>query len=205
MGYLTNKQFKLLTFIKEYIFEHNEAPTLNEIAKEFKISIPAAQLRIRTLMLKGYVIREPNKPRSIIIKDSPELKSVTLPVLGLISAGEGIVVYEESNPEMIEVPSNMINTYSSHYCLQVKGNSMIGDGIMNNDYIVVRQQTSADNGDIVVAVIKGDSEEQANLKKFYNHGSKIELRPSNTELSSKFYNLDQIEVRGKFCGLIRKD
>lgn len=205
MGNLTNKQSELLTYIKKYLSEHNEAPTLNEIANEFNTSIHAVQLRIRTLMLKGYIIRKPNKPRSITIKDSPELKSVTLPVLGLISAGEGIVVYEESNPEMIEVPLNMVNTYSPHYCLQVKGNSMIGDGIMDNDFIIVRQQASADNGDIVVAIIKNDSEEQANLKKFYNHGNRIELRPSNTELSSKFYDPQQIEIRGKFCGLIRKE
>jgi len=154
-------------------------------------------------MLKGYIIREPNKPRSITIKDDPELKSVTLPVLGLISAGEGISVYEESNPEMIEVPSNMVNTYSAHYCLQVKGNSMIGDGIMDNDFIIVRQQTSVDNGDIVVAIIKGDSEEQANLKRYYRKGNIIELQPRNPSLPIKRYKLDQIEIRGKFVGLIR--
>jgi len=205
MGYLTNKQSKLFTYLKKYISEYNKAPTLNEIANKFDTSIHAIQLRLRTLMLKGYIIREPNKPRSITIKDDPKLQSVTLPVLGLISAGEGVTVFEEPDPEMIEVPSEMVDTYSPHYCLQVSGNSMINDGIMDNDFIVVKQQTAANNGDIIVAIINDDGEEKANLKRYYLRGHTVELKPKNKELTSKFYHADKIQIRGKFCGLIRKN
>jgi repressor LexA len=155
-------------------------------------------------MLKGYILKKPNKPRSISVKNEIESKSVTLPVLGVISAGEGISVFEETNPELIEVPSTMVNTDVAHYCLRVKGNSMIEDGILDGDYIVVRQQKTADNGDAVVAIINDDDEEKANLKRFYLRGKIVELRPRNKQLKSKYYPVRKIEIRGKFCGLIRQ-
>lgn len=204
MGNLTKKQLELLNFIKKYISEHDEAPTLNEMADFMGTTQSAAQLRLRTLVLKGFVIKEPNKPRAISINEHPELRSVSLPVLGAISAGEGISVFEEPDPDLVDVPVTMVKTDAPHFCLRVNGNSMIGDGIMNNDYVVVRQQNYADNGDIIVAIISGDDDEKANLKRFYIRGNQIELKPSNPELHSKFYNRDQILVRGKFCGLIRK-
>jgi len=199
---LSKKQLELLHYLKKYIKKHNEAPTLKEIASKFDITISAAQLRLRTLMLKGYILKKPNKPRSISIKNEVESKSVTLPVLGVISAGEGISVFQETNPELIEVPSTMVNTDVAHYCLRVKGNSMIEDGILDGDSVVVRQQKTADNGDAVVAIIN-DDEEKANLKRFYLRGKIVELRPRNKQLKSKYYPAEKIEIRGKFCGLIR--
>ncbi len=82
---------------------------------------------------------------------------------------------------------------------------MCEDGILDGDTIVVRQQSSASDGETVVAVIKNDADEKATLKRFYHRGDKIELRPRNQQMSSKFYNPEDIVVRGKFCGLIRKD
>ncbi len=205
MGILTDKQKELLNFIKKYISEHNEAPTINEMARFMGKTLSAAQLRLRTLVLKGYIIKEPNKPRSIKINDQPELKSVSLSVLGTISAGNGITVFEEPDPELIDVPLNMVRTDAPYYCLRVDGNSMIDDGIVNNDYIVIRQQSYADNGDIVVAIINDDTDEKANLKRFFKHGSRIELKPSNSGFDSKFYDNEQILIRGKFCGLIRRN
>lgn len=204
MGNLTKKQLELLNFIKKYISEHDEAPTLNEMAEFMGKTQVAAHLRLRTLVLKGFIIKEPNKPRSITINDRPELNSVSLPVYGTISAGDGISVFEEPDPELIDVPLTMVKTDAPYYCLRVNGNSMIEDGIMDNDFIVVRQQNYADNGEIVVAIINGEPDEKANLKRFFNHGDQIELRPSNSELSPKFYRLEQILIRGKFSGLIRK-
>jgi len=204
MGNLTKKQLDLLNFIKKYISEHEEAPTLNEMAEFMGTTLAAAQFRLRTLVLKGFIIKEPNKPRSISINNKPELKSFSLPVYGTISAGDGISVFEEPDPDLIDVPSTMIKTDVPYYCLRVNGNSMIGDGIMDNDYIVVRQQNYADNGEIVVAIINGEPDEKANLKRFFNHGDQIELRPSNSELPPKFYRQEQILIRGKFSGLIRK-
>lgn len=204
MGILTKKQKKMLDFIKKYISEHGEAPTLREMADFMGKTVSAAQFRLRTLVLKGFIIKEPNKPRSIIINEHPELKSVSLPVLGIISAGEGISVFEESGPELVDVPVTMVKTDVPYYCLKVNGTSMVEAGILNDDYIVVRQQSYANNGDIIVAIIEDDADEKANLKRFFNHGDKIELRPSNSDYNPKFYSPDKILIRGKYCGLIRK-
>ena len=76
---------------------------------------------------------------------------------------------------------------------------------MDNDFIVVKQQTAANNGDIIVAIINDDGEEKANLKRYYLRGHTVELKPKNKELTSKFYHADKIQIRGKFCGLIRKN
>jgi len=205
MANLTKKQQELLFYLKKYIGEKGISPTLKEIANKFSISKVSAQQRVANLVLKGYIQKGQNKPRSITIKNDPDIKSVSLPILGFISAGDGIVVFEESNPELIEVPSSMVKTTSSYYCLQVKGNSMVGDGILDNDFVIIRQQTYADNGDIVVAVTNDALNERANLKRFYNLGDRIKLKPSNPDMSPKIYSKDQVLIRGKFCGLIRKE
>jgi len=204
MGGLNKKQTELLQFLTKYQKDYGKAPTLKIIADKYKISIPAAHMRLRTLILKGYISRGHNTGRSIVIKNNIDQKSATLPILGVISAGDGIEVFEESDPEMIEVPPTMVNSYTSHYCLRVKGNSMIDEGIMDGDHIIVRSQSTANNGDVVVAIIKDGETELANLKKYYIKGNAIELQPRNPTLSAKRYRFDQIEIRGKFCGLLRK-
>jgi len=204
MRNLSKKQLELLAYIKKYQSDRGEAPTLGEIANKFNISIPAVHLRLRTLVLKGYVAKTPYKPRSFTLKSDLSLKSVSLPLLGVISAGQGISVFEEPHPDLVEVPSSMVNTSYPHYCLKIDGNSMIGDGILSGDNVIIRQQTHANNGDIIVAIIHDEFEEKANLKRYFQRGTEVELRPSNPNLSSKIYRADQIEVRGKYCGLIRQ-
>lgn len=204
MAILTKKQQELLFYLKKYISDYGMAPTLDEIAKKFHVSKISAQQRVSILALKGFINKVSNKPRSITIKEDPEVRSVTLPILGRISAGEGVVVFEESSPELIEVPVGMINSSSSYYILQVDGTSMINEGIMDKDYVIIRQQSYANSGDIVVAITNDSFNEMANLKKFIDLGSKIKLVPSNHKYLPKIYDKSQVIVRGKYCGLIRK-
>lgn len=204
MGKLNNKQLALLSYLRKYITDHGEAPTLEEISIHYCISVPAAQMRLRTLSMEGVITRVPNKPRAIKINENPRSMSVSLPVLGTISAGYGVSVFEEPDPEMVEVPPSMIHTSYVHYCLRIDGNSMAGDGIVNGDIVVVRQQQTADNGNIVVAIIHDDPNEMANLKRFYKFGNEVELRASNPNFPyRKRFRAEQVEIRGKFCGLIR--
>ncbi|MFA6005321.1 MAG: transcriptional repressor LexA [Patescibacteria group bacterium] len=204
---MTKKQQELLDFIKRYMPEHGSAPTLREMAEFMGTTSAAAQFRLRTLVLKGFIIKKPNTPRSIALNDRSESKSVHLPVLGVISAGDGISVFEEPDPDFVEVSITMVRTDAPYYCLKVDGNSMLGDGIMNNDYIVVRQQNDVNNGEIAVAIISDDPDEKANLKRLYKHEDQIELRPNNPDSAyqPKFYRRSQIHIRGKYCGLIRKN
>ncbi|MEX2012923.1 MAG: transcriptional repressor LexA [Candidatus Levyibacteriota bacterium] len=202
----TLKQEEMLRFISSFIQKNNFSPTFREVAKAMEISVGTAQDQLQSLQKKGLLTWIMNKKRSIKLVDRESISPVIpTPLLGTISAGEGIAIHEEKEPEIINVPSHMITSGFGHYCLKVSGFSMSADGILDGDIIVVRQQASANDGDAVVAIIKDASDEKATLKRFYHHGNQIELRPRNQELRSKFYDPSQIEVRGKFRGLIRKD
>lgn len=202
----TKKQKEILGFIANFVKNNNSPPTFREISNSLGISVGTVQDQLQSLQKKGFLSWIPNKKRSLKLRDNADVQpNVPVPLLGTISAGEGISVHEEPDPEVINVPNHMITSGFGHYCLKVSGFSMSEDGIIDGDIIVVRQQASTSDGDAVVAVIKGDPDEKATLKRFYHHGNQIELRPKNQELRSKFYDPSQIEVRGKFRGLIRND
>ena len=201
----TKKQQEVLRFIRNFAVHERKPPTFREIGDNLGISVGAAQERLLALQKKGLVSWVPGKPRSIQLRDLSRISpSVPVPLLGTISAGEGIAIHEEEEPEIIDAPSYMLTSGFGHYCLRVSGFSMAEDGIIDGDIIVVRQQASANDGDTVVAAIKENPEERATLKKFYRQGNQIELRPKNQQLHSKFYTPSQIEIRGKFRGLIRR-
>ncbi len=201
---LSKRQAEVLNFLKSFSKDKGYSPSLKEIGVEFGISVSAAQQHVRTLVLKGFISKEQNIPRSITFKeDETEKRTVSLPVLGTISAGSGVEVFEESSPQLVEVNRELINHNFIHYCLQVKGDSMISEGIMDQDIVIVRQQNIVDNGEIAVAILKGDFEEKATLKMFYNLGSVVELRPRNPNIRTIRAKPEEVEIRGKFVGLIR--
>ncbi len=202
----TKKQKEILGFIANFVKNNKFPPTFREISKGLDISVGTVQDQLQSLQKKGVLSWIPNRKRSIKLRAAMDVQpNVPVPLLGTISAGEGISVHEEPEPEIIDVPNHMITSGFGHYCLKVSGFSMSDDGIMDGDIIVVRQQASASDGDAVVAVVSDDPDEKATLKRFYHHGNKIELRPRNQELRSKFYDPSQVEVRGKFRGLIRNN
>ena len=201
----TDKQQKILDFINSYYRKYGHSPSFRNISDALETSVGTVQDQLTSLRNKGLLSWLPNRPRSIQLRrDQRTYSIVPLPLLGTISAGEGITIFEEPDPESVNVPTTMITSGFNHYCLRVFGFSMSEDGILENDIIVVRQQSSADNGDTIIAAIKDEPEEKATLKRFYHHGNRIELKPRNQQLQSKFYNPSQIEVRGKFRGLIRE-
>lgn len=205
MPKLTPKEQEVLNFLKSFHQNHGYAPSLSEIASHFQKAIPTAQDYVRSLILKGAIARIPGKSRSIIFKtEKPENMTVSVPLLGTISAGEGITLYEDENPELVETPSQMTTSGYAHYALRVVGFSMINDGIMDGDTIVVRQQATAEIGDPIVAILKGDFNERATLKRYYPKGNIIELRPRNPTMRPIKVRRDQVEIRGKFMGLVRK-
>jgi len=202
----TRKQQEILDFIGNYYRKHGHSPSFRDISSALKVSVGTVQDHLISLQNKGMISWIPNTPRSLQLrKEHRTYSTVPLPLLGTISAGEGITIFEEPSPESIDVPSPMITSGFNHYCLQVSGFSMNEDGILDGDIIVVRQQSAADNGDTVVAAIKGDPEEKATLKRYYRHANQVELRPRNQNLRSRFFRPDQVEIRGKFRGLIRRE
>lgn len=195
------KQKEVFDFINRYQQANDRGPTLDEIARGLQKTVPTIHQHVQALRRKGYLKIPGTNSRSIGIFDSDE-EVTEIPLMGFVSAGGGIENIE--NPEPIKVQRSMLSPTGQHYALVVRGNSMIDDGILPNDIIVVRQQNYADNGDVVVALVGSGGDSLATVKRFYNNGSTIELRPKNPALETKTYNLGEIEVRGKFVGLLRK-
>jgi repressor LexA len=197
---LTLRQKEILDFIKEYIDKNGVAPTLSEIKGRFGFkSNSAAHQHVAALQRKGYLKKLPFQSRAISLLDESEgVKEI--PLVGRIALGEPIESFDTK--ETIKVPDILLSGNGQFYALEAKGNSMNDDGILNGDLIIVKQSHTAENGDVVVAM----TSDGATLKRFYNHGDKIELRPKSddSEYLSKFFPYGEVEIQGKFSGLIRR-
>lgn len=189
---LTPKQKQVLDFIIAFRDKKGYSPSLEEIAHRFRKSIPTIHQFINSLVQKGYLTKNKNADRGII----PNLEvGVEIPLLGYIAAGEPIEPIE--NPEPITVPLNMIQKPGQYYALKVKGDSMIEEGICEEDIVVVKHQLIAESGETVVAI----TEKGATLKILRKKNDKIFLEPRNKKLKNIYPK--ELEIRGKFCGLIR--
>lgn len=189
---LTPKQKKILDYIVGLYQKNGYSPSLNEIARHFKKSIPTIHQYIKSIVEKGYLTKQENATRGIV----PNTEAgVEIPLLGYIAAGVPIEPIE--NPEPINVPLNMIERAGQYYALKIKGDSMIEDGILDKDTVVIKHQLTADSGDTVVAI----TENGATLKIFRKKNGKIFLEPRNKRFKPIYPK--QLEIRGKFAGLIR--
>ncbi len=191
MGNLTPKQKEILDYILSFLDTEGYSPSLEEIAKHFQKSIPTVHQHVEALKAKGFLMKEDNVSRGISLKNSRS--GVFL--MGYIAAGKPIEPIE--NPEPITVPASMVKSQGNYYALKVKGDSMIEDGILDGDVVVIKHQKTADNGETVVAI----TEEGATLKIFNNIHGKIFLEPRNKTLKNIYPK--ELEIRGKLVGLIR--
>lgn len=191
---LTPKQKQALDFVNKFTVKHGYAPSLQEIANHLEKSISTAQHFVEELQEKGYLRKRANVARGI---SSAKEDTRQIFKLGYIAAGNPIEPIE--NPEPIDVPPSFLKSYGNYYALEVKGDSMIEDNILDGDTIVIRHQQTAENGDRVVAI----TENGATLKVFRKSGSKIYLEPRNHNLKRIYPK--ELEIRGKFCGLIRRE
>lgn len=194
----TKRQHTLLKFIIEYQRTHEGlSPTLGEMADHMHVSKVTVFEHLATLKAKGAITTERRKSRSVKVLD-PEFGHVpgNIPLLGRISAGAGIEALEV--PETFSV-EEMLPAGPGFYVLEVKGRSMIDEGIMDGDYVFVRQTESARNGETVVAII---NDNQATLKTFYKEGGKIRLQPANPDMPPIVVN--DCEIRGVVVGVFRK-
>lgn len=172
------------------------APSLEEICKKFKLSsVSTAHFHISKLRDAGYLEKEENKPRAIDATKKEEL--IKIPIVGIIAAGQPIEAIEVLDAT-IAVSKKELLPKTSHYALRVKGNSMIEDGIFDGDIVVIRKQESADNGQMVVAII---DDNQATLKRLYREKNKFRLQPANQAMLPFFRK--EVEVRGVVVKIIR--
>jgi len=195
---LTKKQKQILDYLIEFFQDFGYMPSYREIAEAFELSSPSSiHQYMKALEDKGFVTTS-NEARSIELtpKSLPAPESITLPLVGLITAGSPIEAVE--NRETIGVPITLVDDPANSYVLRVKGESMIEDGILDGDYVIVERNPSPRNGDIVVALLDNA---YATLKRFYREKDKIRLQPANSTMSP-IYVSDPI-IQGVVKGLIR--
>ncbi|HEC92637.1 MAG TPA: transcriptional repressor LexA [Candidatus Atribacteria bacterium] len=205
MRNLTKRQKEILEFIKKTTFKKGVSPTFREIMQFFGFkSIKTVQDHLRLLEKKGYIKKDPNKSRSIVLDDfSKALKdTIRVPILGQISAGKPILA-EENIQGYINLDKFLIKHSKDIFALKVKGDSMINAGILDGDYVIVKKQSIVENGEIVCILI----DTEATIKRFYKKDSSIELKPENEKYQSLIIKegfTEQIVILGKVIGVIRR-
>lgn len=195
---LTKKQAEILAFIKDFHRENNYAPSYREIAAHLGISSPATVCEhVKNLERKGH-LSNLGGARSLETEQEVEQPAaVILPLKGLITAGEPIEAIE--SPESITVPESMVRRPEMSYVLRVMGESMIEDGILSGDYVVVEANPSPRDGEIVVALIDGEA---VTLKRLYREPGRIRLQPANRTM--KPFYVKNVAVQGVVRGLFRQ-
>jgi repressor LexA len=194
---ITKKQKQVYDYIKSYFSENGYSPTQDEIKLHFGFkSLGSVQKYIQYLTNAGYLKNSWNARRGLepIIHNNENFSSV--PLLGKVAAGLPIEAVE--NRENISVPANLIKQ-GEHFALQVEGDSMIEDGILEGDVIVIKKQATAQNGDTVVALI----DNEATVKRFYRKSKNIELHPANSRMKPFIYDSGDLSIEGIVVGLIR--
>lgn len=202
---LTKKQRKTLDYITTFIEQRGYSPSYREIANGLKLnSVATVAQHIDTLVAKGLLAKGNNSARSLMpveeLQEEMKKPMVGLPILGLIAAGSPIETIS-GHKETLEVPAFMVGSKNS-YVLQVKGDSMIEDGINSGDYVVVQEKDVPSNGEIVVALINNS---EATLKRYYKEARRIRLQPANSSMEPIYIDADTpLKIQGVVIGLIRK-
>ena len=225
---LTKKQLELLNFINNEVGANGISPSFDEMKIALNLKSKSGIHRLITaLEERGFIRKLAHKARALEIIKLPEIKekdssglklvkqemkssndlniiefkskSTDLPVMGKIAAGTPIEAINQVSHH-ISVPSEMITNHNNHYALEIKGDSMIEAGINDGDIVVIKEQSSANNGDIVVALIEGH---EATLKRFRRHGRSIALEPANSAYETRVIPDNLIEIQGRLVGLIR--
>ncbi len=201
---LTKRQKEILDYVTQHIEMHGYAPSYREIAEAFHLgSVATIADHIETLVSKGLLKKSDNSARSLQVvkkEDFEEEHFVGLPIMGLIAAGQPIETIT-GHAETLEVPPFMVGSRHS-YVLQVKGDSMIEDGIFEGDYVVIQEKEVPSNGEMVVALING---EEATLKRYYKEKDHIRLQPANDAYKPIIVKPGTpINIQGICIGVIRK-
>lgn len=195
----TKREAEVLDFIRAYRRENGYSPSQVETAKHFDISVPTAHQHIHSLQEKGLLVMEKGKKRSIATPQDYRSALVDIPLLGIISAGGPIEAVR--NEEYVGVPRTMLARPSQYYALKVSGTSMIEEGIMDGDIVIVHDQQTIEDGEKAVAYIPDRNE--VTLKKIYREKDRIKLVPANKTMDP-FYE-ENVSIQGKVVGVLRKE
>lgn len=195
---LTKKQRTVLEYVTGYIRENGYAPSYREVGEHLGVSSTATvHEHVKNLEQKGYLTGDGVARSLDVVEEIKRLaEAYALPLKGLIAAGEPIEAIEQE--EQIDVPKNLVGRPDRTCVLRVKGESMIDDGILSGDYVVVERKPSPDNGEIVVALLEN---EFATLKRFYREKDRIRLQPANSTMKPIY--VKDVVVQGVVRAVIR--
>jgi repressor LexA len=209
---LTGRQQEIFDFLSSYVRERGYPPTVREIGEEVGLASPSTvHAHLANLERAGLIKRDPTKPRALELVGRDrgdggnaaraESTSLSLPLVGEIAAG-GPLLAEENVEDYLEVPE-LLAAGGADFLLRVKGESMIQAGILDGDYVVVRKQQDARNGDVVVA-LAGDDEaaDEATVKRFFREEGRVRLQPENDALEPIY--APHVQVLGKVIGVFRQ-
>lgn len=199
-GKISAKQQEILEYIKSQLLAKGYPPSVREICEAVHLrSTSSVHSHLETLEKNGFIRRDPTKPRAIEILDDEfaltRREMVNIPIVGTVTAGEPILAVENISG-YFPIPAEMLPN-ANLFMLAVRGDSMINAGILNGDHVIVQQQNSASNGDMVVAMV----DDSATVKTFYKEDGYYRLQPQNDALSPIITK--QCEILGKVIGLIR--
>lgn len=204
MTKLSKRQQMILDFIKDEVMAKGYPPSVREIAVAVGLaSSSTVHGHLERLEAKGYIRRDPTKPRAIEILDPtgeaniPKDKARYAPVIGKVTAGLPITAVENIE-EFVPIPSSSTNPDDNLFVLVIDGESMIEAGILDGDMVIVKQQNTADNGDIVVAMTEDN---EATVKRFFKEKDYIRLQPENATMDPLIY--ENVTILGKVVGLYR--
>jgi repressor LexA len=197
---ISAKQQEILEYIKDTILRKGYPPSVREICEAVHLkSTSSVHSHLETLEENGYIRRDPTKPRTIEILDDcfnlTRRELVNIPLIGTVAAGQPILA-QENIENYFPVPAEILPNQEA-FMLRVKGESMINAGIFDGDQIIVAQQNTAENGEIVVALM----EDSATVKRFYREGEYIRLQPENDQMDPII--VTDVQIIGKVIGLIR--
>jgi repressor LexA len=196
------RQIEVLKYIHEQVAQKGYPPTVREIGEAVHLSSTSTvHGHLARLEKKGLIQRDPTKPRAIELTtaglDKIGIQPTTIPMLGVVTAGEPILAVEEAS-DFFPIPPNLSSEDGTLFMLTIRGESMINAGILDGDHVIVRKQESANNGDIVIAMT---AEDEATCKRFYKEEDHFRLQPENDLLDPII--LDEVSILGLVVGLYR--
>lgn len=201
-GRISPKQSEILEYIKSEILNRGYPPAVREICEAVHLkSTSSVHSHLETLEKNGYIRRDPTKPRAIEIMDDSfnylrtETEIASIPVIGTVAAGQPLLAVENIT-DYFPFPANLLPNKET-FILRVKGDSMINMGILDGDYIIVEQTNTAQNGEVIVALV----DDSATVKRFYAEDGHFRLQPENDFMEPII--VDHVEILGKVIRLIR--
>ncbi len=197
---LTKRQREILDYLNDFIQQHGYAPSLEEIGRRFSLSsLATVHKHLTNLQEKGVIRRAWNRSRSVeLVQTRSGGRAVELPLLGYVAAGMPIEAI--AGNESIMVPDDFVGKQDT-YVLRVRGDSMIDEQIRDGDYVIVEDRKTAENGEMVVALLEGSD---VTLKKFYRENGQVRLQPANPAMQPLVIPAERVQVQGVVIGVMRR-